>query len=148
MRDRGRLYWILLGGASFWIAPLALIVLALTLDPVLVFGHRSPYVSIISIPAEMVLPTVLSLPLVGIATLCTASWIETKHPPRCEWILVGIYGLGFVFLLAASAIVPVAPSPIALRMLYCSIPAIPSLLVVNIILSAMGLRFTAKQRIN
>ena len=52
MRDRGRLYWILLGGASFWIAPLALIVLALTLDPVLVFGHRSPYVSIISIPAE------------------------------------------------------------------------------------------------
>jgi hypothetical protein len=52
MRDRGRLYWILLGGASFWIAPLALIVLALTLNPVLVFGYRSQYVSIIETSAH------------------------------------------------------------------------------------------------
>lgn len=72
MRDRGRLYWILLGGASFWIAPIAPIVLATVLDPALVFGHRSPYVSIISIPTAMILPTVLSLPLVGIVSFSAA----------------------------------------------------------------------------
>ena len=150
---RGRLYWIVLGGASFWIAPIAPIVLATVLDPALMFGHRfSPYVSIISIPIPtgMILPIVLSLPVVGIVSFCAVSWITSGHEPvRAEWILVGIYSLGFVFLLAASVIVHVGPySPnvlkdIALRMLYWLIQAIPALLIVNIILSAMGLRFSS-----
>ena len=157
MRERGRFYWILLGGLSFWIAPIAPIVLATVLDPALVFGHLSPYVSIISIPIPtgMILPIVLSLPMVGIVSFCVASGITSRHEPvRAEWILVGVYSFGFIFSLAASVIYPfVRFSPnvlknMALRMLVSSIPAIPSQLVSNIFLSAMGLRFMAKQRDN
>ena len=89
MRDRDLLYWIVWGGLCFWLPS----VVSVALDP-----H----------PNELgLLRTCIFLPLAGSASLCAASWIAAKHPPRWGWILAGIYILGpiLLFSLLASSVI-------------------------------------------
>jgi hypothetical protein len=84
------LYWITAGGLSFWI-PAMVVVAALHQD-----------VSLWSLNV---------VPLAGVALLCVATWIGTKHMPRWGWVLAGIYILGPVSMLAPLAFVHAPPSP-------------------------------------
>ena len=88
---RNRLYWIVLGGLSFWV-PAILISVAL---------HQNVSLWVLN-----------SVPLVGAALLGAASWAGTKHLPKWGWVLAGIYILGPVSMLAPSLLLhaPAAPN--------------------------------------
>ena len=87
---KGRLYWIVVGGLSFW---LPAIVVAAAL-------HQS-----------VSLWTLNIVPLAGVTLFGAASWITTKRLPRWGWVLAGIYTLGPVSMLAPSAIAGIPSSP-------------------------------------
>jgi hypothetical protein len=88
---RSRLYWILLGGLSFWLPP---IVASATLRP------------------SVGLWTLNTLPLAGVTLLAVSSWMATKRLPKWGWVLAGIYVLGPISMLAPSVLLHVPSSPI------------------------------------
>jgi len=90
---KNRLYWIVAGGLSFWL-PVIAVNAAL--------GQKSN------------LWTLNVVPLAGVALLCVASWMGTKHLPKWGWVLAGIYILGPVSMMAPSIFAKVAPSPSSL----------------------------------
>ena len=125
---RERLYWIALGGICFWL-PSAVSVALILGRNVGLWGLR----------------TLIILPLVGIASLCAASWIGTKNAPRWGLILAGIYILGPIAMLARSVIFylpssPHVPGEITQATLLYLFLMIPSLLIVTLLLVAMCLR--------
>jgi hypothetical protein len=87
---KNRLYCFALGGLSFW---LPAIVVAAAL-------HQNLNLWVLN-----------GIPLAGVTLLGAVSWIATKHPPKWGWVLAGIYILGPVSMLAASALLHVASSP-------------------------------------
>lgn len=87
---KNRLYWIAVGGLSFWL-PTLVVNAAL--------GQKSN------------LWTLNLVPLAGVTLLGVASWIGTKHLPRWGWVLAGIYILGPVSMLAPLAFAKVPSSP-------------------------------------
>jgi hypothetical protein len=88
MRDR--LYWIGVGGLSFWLP-----VIAVSITP-----HQN-----------LNLWTLNIVPLAGLILLGVASWFSTKHLPKWGWVLAGIYILGPVSMLTPSVLVHVPSSP-------------------------------------
>jgi hypothetical protein len=87
---KSRLYWIAVGGLSFWL-PTIVVSAALHQDV-------DPW-------------TLNLLSLAGVTLLGAASWIGTKHLPRWGWVLAGIYILGPVCMLAPSVFLHVPSSP-------------------------------------
>ena len=87
---KNRLYWIALGGLSFWL-PVIIVAAAL---------HQN-----------VNLWTLNVFPLAGVILLGAASWIGTKHLPKWGWVLAGIYILGPVSMLAPSVLLHVPSSP-------------------------------------
>jgi hypothetical protein len=87
---RSRLYWIALGGLSFWL-PAVAVSIAL---------HENVNLWILN-----------AVPLAGVTLLGVASWIGTKQPPEWGWILAGIYILGPVSMLAPSEFLHTPSSP-------------------------------------
>ena len=87
---KNRLYWIALGGLSFWL-------------PVMVVNA--------ALDQKSNLWTLNVVPLAGVALLGVASWIGTKHLPKWGWVLAGIYILGPVSMLAPSVFLHVPSSP-------------------------------------
>jgi hypothetical protein len=86
---RKKLYWIAVGGLSFWL-PAILVGVAL---------HQN---------VNAVLLNVVSL--AGVILLGLASWMYTKHFPKWGWVLAGIYILGPICMLAPLAFSRI-PSP-------------------------------------
>ena len=87
---RNRLYWIAVGGLSFWL-------------PAMVYA---------AVLRESVNLWILNaIPLAGVALLSVASWIGTKQQPEWGWVLAGVYILGPVSMLAPSVLLHVPSSP-------------------------------------
>jgi len=87
---KSRLYWIVVGGLSFWFPA---IVLNAALD------QRSS------------LWTLNVVPLAGVTLLGAASWITTKHLPKWAWVLAGVYIIGPVSMLSPLAFARIPSSP-------------------------------------
>lgn len=79
MKDK--LYWIALGGLSFWL-PAILLSAAL---------HENVNTVVLNV-----------VPLAGVILLGASSWMYTKRFPKWGWVLAGIYILGPISMLAPS----------------------------------------------
>jgi len=87
---RNRLFWIAVGGLSFWL-PAMLVAAAL---------HQNVSTVVLNV-----------VPLAGLILLGAISWMYTKHFPKWGWVLAGIYILGPVSMLARSAFAQAPYSP-------------------------------------
>jgi hypothetical protein len=87
---KSRLYWVAVGGLSFWL----------------------PAIAVAAVLRQNVnLWTLNLVPLAGLASLGWATWLATKRAPKWGWVLVGIYILGPVSMLAPSMIFHIPSSP-------------------------------------
>ena len=103
---KSRLFWIAVGGLSFW---LPAIILNAALDQ------------------KSNLWTLNVVPLAGVTLLGVASWIGTKHLPKWGWVLAGIYILGPVSMMAPSVFLhdpssPNVPGENTWMFLFCLFP--------------------------
>jgi hypothetical protein len=87
---RNGIYWLVVGGLTFWL-------------PAIIVGAASKQ------NVNVVLLNVAAL--AGLILVRATSWIYTRHFPRWDWVLVGIYVLGPVCMLAPSAFTRIPPSP-------------------------------------
>ncbi len=87
---RERLYWIVVGGLSFWL-PTIVVSVAL---------HQNLNLWMLNV-----------VPLAGVALLGAASWVHAKRLPKWEWILAGIWVLGPVSMLLPSVFFQALSSP-------------------------------------
>jgi hypothetical protein len=103
---KNRLYWIAVGGFSFWLPAIAVAA---------------------DLRQNVNLWTLNLVPLAGVSLLGGATWLATKHLPKWGWVLAGIYILGPVSMLAPSVIFHV-PSSLIIRgeilwmVLFCLFP--------------------------
>src|SRR5947209_1821697 len=78
---RNRVYWMILGGLSFWL----------------------PVIAVSVVLRENVNLWILNVvPLLGVTLLTMATWFITKHLPEWGWVLAGIYILGPVSMISPS----------------------------------------------
>jgi hypothetical protein len=87
---RSRLFWIIVGGLSFW------------LPAIVDYG-------LLNQNASWLLSNTLSL--AGLALLGGATWMVTKQFPKWGWVLAGIYILGPISMLAPLAFAKNPSSP-------------------------------------
>jgi hypothetical protein len=87
---KNRLYWIAVGGLSFW------------LPTILVAAAFHQHLNLWALNV---------FPLAGVTLLGAANWIATRHLPKWGWVLAGIYILGPVSMLAPSLFLHVPSSP-------------------------------------
>ena len=69
---RNAIYWITIGGLSFWV-------------PVIII-HSALW-------PELNVLTLNAIPLASLALLGAVSWIYTKRLPKWGWVLAGGYGV-------------------------------------------------------
>jgi len=102
---RNTLYWIAIGGLSFW---LPVIVVALALNE------------------NVDVLTLNLLPLLGLIALGTASRLGSKCWPKWTWVLAGIYILGPVCMMAPAIVrgpsSPSVPKSVLFTVLICIFP--------------------------
>jgi hypothetical protein len=103
---RNKLYWITVGGLSFWL-------------PAIVIND--------ALNQKSNLWTLNVVPLASLALLDVVSWIVTKRFPKWGWALAGIYILGPVCMLGPLTFAKIPTSPAdfggtVLLMLLCLFP--------------------------
>ena len=81
---RARLFWIVVGGLSFWLPSIV------------------DY-AVLNQNASWLVSNVLSL--AGLVLLGVATWLVAKQHPRWGWVLAGIYILGPALMMAPSAFI-------------------------------------------
>ena len=133
---RNRLYWLVVGGLSFWL-PAILVGAAL---------HQN---------VSAVLLNVVSL--AGLILVGGTSWMYTKHIPKWDWVLAGIYVLGPVSMLAPLVFVRIPPSPASsggtlILVLLCLFPpttlwfSLLNGMIFSVLIATLTLPFLAKYR--
>jgi len=133
---RTKLYWLVVGGLSFWL-PALLVGAAL---------HQNVSAVLLNVVS------LASLILVG-----ATSWIYARHVPQWDWVLVGIYVLGPVSMLAPLALVRIPPSPVntggtLILVLLCLFPpttlwfSLLNGMIFSVLIATLTLPFLAKYR--
>lgn len=135
---RSKLYWIVIGGLSFWL-PAILVGAAL---------HQNGSVLVLNV-----------VPLLSVILLGAASWMCTKHFPKWGWVLAGIYILGPISMLVPSKFFH-APSSVSIPgeklwiLLFCLFPpmtlwmALLNGMIFSVLIATVTLPFLAKYRMS